>query len=163
MTGQGEVYTDFIQEQLEKEFARRERLETRGWALIASSGVLASLTFAGVAAYKGKDYRISGQASLPLMMSLSALVVSAVLGVATCHTWKYKIVAPVTMTDMLRDHWMDSEASARNYCGQLNVFTISTLRVVNNRKAFLLTLGLALELVAAVCAVWAILVITAST
>jgi hypothetical protein len=159
MTEQGEVYADFIKSQLGRESDRRERIETRGWSLIASSGVLATLLFAAIAAYRGKDYRISGLAFLPLTLSLLALVVSAALGIAASATWKYRVAASETMVEMLQSHWTDTATSARNHCARLDLATISSVRLVNNRKAFLLTLGLALELLAAIFATWALLTV----
>jgi hypothetical protein len=148
MPNQGETYGVFIESQLQREFDRREKADSRGLTIIASSTGLITISVAGVALLKGKEYVFSGFSVTSLGASLAAFLIAAILGILTAANRPYSVASIKSLNLMTTDHWTDSEITARNYSAKLNIRTLATLREVNNRKAWLLTAALVAQVVA---------------
>jgi hypothetical protein len=151
VTGQGSVYADFIASELNREYARRDRIDARAAAIATGAAGLLTISLAVLAVVKGKDFTVHGAATVSLATTLLAFVASAALATTATINWSYSIAAPRTLQAMLSvAHWSDTEVAARNSTAQLNCRTLTSLRRGNNRKSDLFLAALASHLLAIV-------------
>ncbi|MCL1871657.1 MAG: hypothetical protein FWF90_14770 [Promicromonosporaceae bacterium] len=141
MSDQGVVYTTFIATELTREYERRARIDSRAAATVTAATGLLTVAVAALALIRGKDLQVHGLAGALVAATTVAFLVSAVLASVAAVNWQYWVASPdPTLQSMLgEEHWQDTETTARNNVGSLNIETLTTLRHGNNRKsAFLL-------------------------
>lgn len=156
MSEQGTGWADFIHDQLDREYSRRDVLNTRAAVAVTSATGLVTIVLAVVAVIKGKDFTLTGGALVALCVAMLALLGSAVLAVLAGVSWRYRVTSTGSMRSMLADHWTDSEVDARYITAFCNLQTIASLRAGTTLKAHLL-------LAAAAAQVLAILAIATTT
>lgn len=138
--------------ELAAEVARKASLEQRGLGVITSSGTLLTLVFALLAAARGRQLDLEGATLAPLFAVLPAFVLAAACGIAVNWTWKTSAV-PVDGEAGLAS-FLDAETftgptrAVDRRIAQVHVEQVGTLRRVNNAKATVLQIGLALEALA---------------
>jgi hypothetical protein len=164
MDEQGSEWVAFIAKELDREYDRRDRLNTRSATVIASATTLVTVSLAVVAVLKGQHLVISGvlQAG-SLLGALVLLLVAAVLSILAGATrGRFEVAAVNDMNRMLgADLWGADNVDARNYTAQLNLVAIRSLRTGNGFKYRFLVLGLSTQAVGVfLLAVFAIAVVT---
>ncbi|UZG58026.1 hypothetical protein [Rhodococcus opacus] len=126
---QGKEYAGFIQKELEREYGRRDTVNSRAATAITSATGLVTIVLAVVAVAKGKDFTLSGCALVSLWVALLSFLASAILAVLAGINWKYKATSVESMYRMVGDRWEDdTEVTARNLAALCNVVTIKSLR-----------------------------------
>jgi hypothetical protein len=133
------VYSKFIAEQVAREDARKESLESRALAVITSAGAISTLLFA-LAAFNidSKHFTLPGSAKLSLLAALGCFFFSAVFAIAVNMPFEYEEVLPEALSKAVNEYWNDSEQAAekRTSITRLNVLTAA--RKINGRKALFL-------------------------
>lgn len=98
------VYADFVLEQLTAEETRKTSLEQRGLAVITSSGVLATLGFGSLAlAKRGDHIPLASASAFLLAVGAVALLVAAVLALATNAPLRHRAVNPAALKETRGD------------------------------------------------------------
>lgn len=148
---QGKTYAAFIEGELKAERERRVALDTRGLAVVTSSGTLVTL-LAGLGAFvtTNKTFVFPGEAAAPLAVALLAFATAASLGILASRNRYYDVALGETLTGMIEDHWGDDETDARNNVAYINIKSTETLRQGNGRKADLVTAAMFAQLAALV-------------
>ncbi|MGY2029037.1 hypothetical protein ACW9HR_10610 [Nocardia gipuzkoensis] len=145
MAEQGAEWAAFIHDQLNREYSRRDALNTRAAGAVTSATGLVTLVLAVVAVLKGKDFTLTGGALVALYVAMLALLGSAVLAVLAGVSWRYRVTSIDSMRAMLVDHWTDSEVDARYVSAYCNLETVVSLRTGSSLKAHLLLGAAALQ------------------
>jgi CTP:molybdopterin cytidylyltransferase MocA len=83
----------------------------------------------------------------PLVVTLGAFVIAAILGIVAAAGRKYRVSTPKTLAAMLTTHWMDHEVDARNFASIQHVKTITSLRKGNNRKEKIVFTGTLFQII----------------
>ncbi|WP_067846119.1 hypothetical protein [Nocardia lijiangensis] len=138
MAEQGAGWASFIHDQLEREYSRRDTLNTRAASAVTSATGLVTLVLAVVAVLKGKDFTLTGAALVALYVAMLALLGSAVLAVLAGVSWRYRVTSLDSMRAMLTEHWRDAEVDARYVAAYCNLESIASLRAGTSLKAYLL-------------------------
>ncbi|MGW6374825.1 hypothetical protein ACWFRB_02015 [Rhodococcus sp. NPDC055112] len=138
MVEQGAGWAAFIQDQLNREYARRDALNTRAATAITSSTGLVTLVLAVVAVLKGKDFTLTGGPLTAIYAAMLGLLGSAVLAVLAGVSWRHRVTSIESMRAMLTEHWGDRELDARYISAYCNLETTASLRAGNALKGQLL-------------------------
>lgn len=145
MYEQGSEWVAFIAKELDREYGRRDRLNTRSATTITSATTLVTVSLAVVAVLKGQHLAVSGVLRVgSLLSALVLLLAAAVLSILAGVTRSRLEVAAVNdMNRMLGGElWGADNADARNYTAQLNLVAIRSLRMGNGFKYRFLALSL---------------------
>lgn len=157
---QGEVYAKFVADELGFERQRRERLDARGSALLATSGALAALATAlGLVDPRGLATQPS---AVRLTYSLAALILlsSAITAFTSAWLHGYKVFKAGSLVTFLESSWADPTVVARGRVARINAETFLTLREGNNAKARKLLIAHVLQVIGSAgflaVAVWSV-------
>jgi hypothetical protein len=150
MTEQGTGWATFIHDQLEREYSRRDALNTRAAAAMTSATGLVTLLLAVVAVLRGKDFTLTGGSLAALYTAILALLGSALLAVLAGVSWHHRVTSIESMRAMLADHWRDDEVDARYIAAHCNLETVASLRTGSSLKAHLLMGAAAMQVLAIV-------------
>lgn len=137
MSEQGRTYFDFLRSELDREYERRQSLQSRA-ASLGGFGTAAISAAAAVWAFAfGRDQTVTPAAAKWFVAALVLFLLStlAAVFVFAIGLRRYSVVDDKTRTRMVEDHWVDSEVDARNVVASATSVTLSTLRVGNNRSA----------------------------
>lgn len=135
----GRVYTEFIHAELEREHARRASAQSRASALSGFGTGAVGLAGAGLVFVFGQGHALTLAATLLLLVTLIAFIVSTGLAArvfAIGHT--YAVSDAGGYRQMVGPRWADSEEAARRATAAFASRTLTTLRTGNNRSAALL-------------------------
>jgi hypothetical protein len=164
MDEQGSEWVAFIAKELDREYDRRDRLNTRSATAITSATTLVTVALAVVAVLKGQHLVVSGVLQVgSLLGALLSLLAAAVLSILAGATRsRFEVAAVNDMNRMLgADLWGADNVDARNYTAQLNLVAIRSLRTGNGFKYRFLVLSLSTQAIGAfLLAVFAIAVVT---
>lgn len=140
---QGTEWSDFIKKELEREYTRRDTVNTRAAGAVASATTLITVTLAVLGIAKGAKYVIDGLLLLGLLAAaLLLLLVAAVLSIlAGAVGGGFRVASEDDMRRMLSPElWPAHTIDARYHTADLNITAITTLREGTSRKyQFLLT------------------------
>ena len=134
---QGVEWSNFINKELEREYTRRDTVNTRAAGSVTSASALITVTLAVLGIAKGAHYLISG---LELQALLGAAVlllfVAVVLGIsAGAVGGEFTVASEAALRSMLSaERWPMNTIDARNYTADLNIIAIKTLREGTSRK-----------------------------
>lgn len=148
MTDVGSQWADFVEDQLTREFDRRGTLDTKGLAIVTSSGTLVSLVFAiGAIAIARKDTNFIPTATIavPATLSLILFVIAATLGLFATRVIEYSVADPRSLEKMRTEHWKLTDTQARSVVMWYKIGTLKDVRAGNNSKAMLVLYGLLTE------------------
>ena len=149
MSEQGKTYAEFIASELQREHDRRASLDARGLSIVTTSSALLALVFALSTLILGKDFKVTGVSVVAVTLSLLFFVVAAIFGIAANRLREYDVTHHDTLYDMLgKDHWGDTEVTARGICAFRHVITVQSLRPTNDRKADQITVALSFQVAA---------------
>lgn len=164
MDEQGSEWVAFIAKELDREYDRRDRLNTRAATAITSATTLVTVSLAVVAVLKGQHLTVSGVLKVgSLLGALVLLLVAAVLSILAGATRsRFEVAAVNDMNRMLGEElWGADNVDARNYTAQLNLVAIRSLRKGNGFKYQFLVLSLFTQAIGVLLlAVFAIAVVT---
>ena len=149
---------------MKAERERRSAFDSRGQALVTTSGVLVTL-LAGLAAAvrAGTALRPPPLAVATVVLALALFVISANCGIAAGWNRHYALATYATLTRMLDDHWKDTEVDARNNVATVHAITVKTLRAANRFKAACVSIGLIVQVLALIVFASATLMILANS
>ena len=98
-------YVDLIKDLLAAEQARVERMETRGLAVVTTSGTLATLLLGIAALVRGQDVSIEDSALLLAALGAITFILAAALAIAANRPTRAWNVKPERVRDELRERW----------------------------------------------------------
>lgn len=142
---QGLEWVNFIAKELDREYDRRDILNSRSSTAITSATALVTLSLAVVAVAKGEHFVVTGILKILLLVaSLVLLLAAAVLSIfAGASGGRFFVAAAEDMDRMLgQELWGTDTIDARNYTAELDVLAIRSLRSGNNTKYRFLVLGM---------------------
>lgn len=143
---QGREWVQFIRTELDREYARRDTINSRSAGSVTAATALVTVSLAVVAIVKGQSYAVAGTLDVWLLAAaLLFLLGAAVLSILAGATrGRFSLAAVNDMHRMLGDElWPINEVHARNYTAQLNLLAIRTLRAGNAIKYQFIVLALA--------------------
>jgi hypothetical protein len=160
---QGKTFAAFVEAELKAERERRTALDARGVGLVTTSGSLTTLLAAVGAFVSGRTgFQLPSSAAPPLVITLLAFALASGLGLLASHNRKYAVADAATLAALTGPRWATHEVDARSVVAQINARTVSTLRLGNDKKSFLLIAGLGCQLVGLVSLAVAVLVVLAT-
>ena len=145
---QGTEWSDFIKKELDREYTRRDTLNTRAAGAITSATTLITVSLAVIGIAKGAHYVIDGlMATVLLGFALLFLLVAAVLSIlAGAVGGEFKVAAVNDLNRMLSaELWPVDTIDARYYTAQLNILATKTLRAGNTTKYRYLVIALVVQ------------------
>lgn len=145
---QGVEWSDFIKKELEREYTRRDTVNSRAAGAVASATTLITVTLAVLGVAKGAHYVVDGLALLGLLASaLLLLLVAAVLSIiAGAVGGEFKVASETDLRRMLSaELWPAHTIDARWHTADLNILAIKTLREGNSKKYRYLVLAHVLQ------------------
>jgi hypothetical protein len=134
---QGVEWSDFVKKALEREYTRRDTVNSRAAGAVASATTLITATLAVLGIAKGADYVIDGLELQGLLAAaLLLLLVAAVLSItAGAVGGDFRVASENDMRRMLSAQlWPAHTIDARYYTAELNILAITTLREGNTTK-----------------------------
>ncbi|HKS49335.1 MAG TPA: hypothetical protein VJT49_30350 [Amycolatopsis sp.] len=155
----GPVIAALIVKEAEKAEAAAGSVQSRGLAVISSSGTLVTLLF-GLAALatKVQNFVLPGSTKLPLCLSALFLVLAAVLGIATNLPRGTEAVALRDLRPLLEDRaWNAPAVNADQQIARTQLTTVESTRKRNIKVARLLITAISLEIVGIACVMWSVL------
>lgn len=142
-----DVYADFINSLLEAESSRKASLEQRGIGVITTAGTLVTLLFGLVAAItSAKTFTLPAQAHGWLAAATILFVLAAAAGIVVNVPLFYGQIL-ITEND-LRAAWEDRASDAQAAVTAVRLRRLDRAQKFNTIKAWVLVLGVALELAA---------------
>lgn len=137
MDEQGGEWVSFIAKELDREYDRRDVLNTRASTAITGATTLVTISLAVLALLKSQHCTVSGALGAgSLLGALVLLLTAAVLGIlAGASRGRFELAAVGDMRRMLGEElWGADNVDARNYTAQLNLVAIGSLRAGNGVK-----------------------------
>jgi hypothetical protein len=148
----GEIWGDYVKEELDRQVARKASFEQRGLAVITTSGVLVTLLF-GLAALSTKErqtFVLPGASRVLLLVALGFFVLAIGAALATNVPLIYRNVTPEALTGAVNGRWSESPSAARRKVAYTRIDVLKSARSVNTVKAWILFGAMACELCALV-------------
>lgn len=143
---QGREWVEFIGKELDREYTRRDTINTRSAASITSATALVTISLAVIAVIRGEHYAVGIAAWKVWLLgaSLVCLLTAAIFGILGGATAsRFRIASSNDMTRMLGPElWGYDLIDARNETAKLNIKAIRTLRAGNTTKFRFLVLAL---------------------
>lgn len=131
---QGTEYAAWVASQLQREYDRRDSVNSRAGAAVTSATGLVTLELAIVAFARGDKYIGSGSVLAAVVVAVLLLLLSAVAAVVAGLPWRYTVLDAGSITEMLTTHWVDTEVRARNTTAFFNLDELAGLRNGNSVK-----------------------------
>jgi uncharacterized integral membrane protein len=143
---QGREWVEFIGKELDREYVRRDTINTRSAASITSATALVTISLAVIAVNRGEPYTVGLAAWTVWLLgvALVCLLTAAIFGIlAGATASRFRIASTNDMTRMLSaELWGYHCIDARNETAKLNIKAIRTLRAGNTIKFRFLVLAL---------------------
>jgi hypothetical protein len=134
---QGREWVDFIGQELDREYERRDLINSRSAGSISSGTAFVTVSLAVIAVVKGEHFAVTGALHIWLIAGvLLFLLAGAVFGIlAGAAKGTFTVAAVNDMKMMLGvQRWGFNQIDARNYTAHFNVKAIQTLRAGNTTK-----------------------------
>lgn len=155
----GPVIAQLIAKEMERSQAMTVSLQTRGLAVISSSGTLVTLLFGLSALATNVDaFVLSSATRIPLIFAAILLVLAAVAGIMTNAPRQRHAVGLDTLAPLLDDEMWSADAKRALQATARTQLTIAkAARAANQRMARFLLSGIILEIAGVGCVTWAII------
>lgn len=146
------IYSDYIGEQLAREEQRKNSLQAGGFAVVTTSGALATLLL-GLAALSKKNQDSKGTFVLPesshvwLRWALVFFALAALGAILTNFPVWLQYVNPADLKKVLQDS-SKSECDAQIDVGENQIAILESLQRWNGRKGWVLFVAMIFEVVA---------------
>lgn len=134
---QGAEWSNFINRELDREYSRRDTVNTRAAAAVTSATTLITVTLAVLGVAKGSHYVIDGPLLLGLLAAaLLLLLVAALLSIVAGAVGRgFRVASEKDMRKMLSaELWPAHSIDVRWHTAELNITAIKTLRAGTSRK-----------------------------
>lgn len=134
---QGVEWSNFINKELEREYTRRDTVNTRAAGAVASATALITVTLAVLGVAKGAHYVIDGLELRALLAAalLFLLLAAALSIVAGAVGSGFRVASEADLRSMLSaELWPSHTIDARYHTADLNIVAIKTLREGNHTK-----------------------------
>ncbi|WP_131828877.1 hypothetical protein [Mycolicibacterium conceptionense] len=134
---QGVEWSNFINKELEREYSRRDTVNTRAAAAVTSATALITVTLAVLGVAKGARYMVEGlELQALLAAAVLLLFVAVVLGIsAGAVGGEFTVASEADLRSMLSpNRWPAHTIDARCHTAALNITAIKTLREGTSRK-----------------------------
>jgi hypothetical protein len=157
-TNAGVAYRQLIMDQLTEERSRKSSLESRGVAVITTSGTLATLLFALTAGLTAAArFRLPTDARPPLLLALVAFVVAGICGLVTNLPLIYREPTPQGLAKLVDTRYWTADATVGELrVAEAQITALSAARIANNLKVRLLIGAAGSELLAISFLSWAV-------
>lgn len=142
---QGTEYAEFIRAELDREYARRDVVNSRAATAITSATGLVTLVVAAAAVVRGQSHTLHGFAAFWLVVAVLGLLGAGVMAILAGVSWKFSVADERTLRAMVECQWGDRAVDARNAVAKANVRTLTTLRTGNNTKTTRLLVAYGLQ------------------
>ena len=154
----GEAYGRLIDDQMSQERQRKASLESRGITVITTSSALATLLFALTAGLtSASKFKLPGSARLPLVLTLTAFVLAAALGLIVNIPLKYREPTAHGLEKLRKPvYWSAPAQVGQLRVVQVQIASLKAARVANRIKVGFLLGAIAFELLAVIFLAWAI-------
>lgn len=161
----GPVIADLITKEVEASRAKAASVQTRGLAVISSSGTLVTLLFGlSALATKAQDFALPAATKVPLYLAAVFLALAAFVAILTNAPRKRDAIALSTLRPLLEEqHWHAPEVHAQREVAKGQLTVLEGERRVNVRMAKQLQWAIAFELLGIVCVVGAVITLIAGT
>jgi hypothetical protein len=135
----GPEFAGFVVDQLELEEKRRASLETRGLAIITTSGTLVTLLLALAALVtQRKDYQLPDPVGTWLTAALIAFVVAAAFAIGANAPQLYRTIDVTALKIITRSRWNSASGEALKTLTATRLEELQRAQAVNSVKAYLL-------------------------
>ena len=136
MTDQGDVYTNFIANELAGEIERRGEINSQAARSIVGAGAQFAVVTAVVVFVRGKNY-VPGThwGGWVLCGALVLYLTSVSFALVASRSTRTAVASPQTMRLMLTTRWRDDEVTAKNIVAVAHVNQIENMRRGNDEKA----------------------------
>ena len=156
----GEVFADYVKEQIDLEDKRRASLETRGVGVITVSATLVTLLF-GISAVATNQpgFVPAGDIRARLTWALIAFAASSVIAIGTTVPLAISTVDASRLAPEVRKRWDATPDAARKATTATRVADLASLQRVNTIKSVLLLAAVAVQVVAVLLLAWSVTVL----
>ncbi|MCU7725295.1 hypothetical protein ODJ79_16325 [Actinoplanes sp. KI2] len=145
------TYAEFFEGELKSETDRRAKLDSRGAALLASSGAVHAILVGLGSINGGRSRSTVPHWIIPLLaVALLAFLAAAVAGVAAQLNYGYKATSTAALKSMLDERWRDSSGESMHRVGADRLQSIESLRSGNHKKDVALRWGYGFQVAAIV-------------
>lgn len=160
----GPVIAQLITSEVERAQAATVSLQSRGLAVISSSGTLVTLLFGlSALATNVEGFTLSGWTKLPLIVAASFLVLAAIAGIATNAPRQRHALGLEQLGPLLDDEmWSARAREALQATARAQLAIAKAARVANGRMARFLLVGIVLEIAGVASIAWAVIALIGS-
>jgi hypothetical protein len=160
----GPVIADLVAEELEAARAMAASVQTRGLAVISSSGTLVVLLFGlSTLATKAQNFTLPMQTKPPLYLAAVFFVLAASTGITTNLPQKKDAIALSTLHPLLKErYWNVSAVHAKREVAKSQLTILESQRRTNIRRARFLTFAITFELIGLTCVMLAVIMLIAA-
>jgi hypothetical protein len=153
------VYTDYIAQQLAREETRKASLESRGLAVMTTSGGLATLLlgFTTLTKKKNGEFLLPHASHLWVKGSLILFTAAALTAIATNLPFWMQWASVDGLRSLLKESWEDSMGVAEREVSDNRLDILASIRRGNGIKSWIVVAAMACEGVAVgfiAAAVW---------
>jgi hypothetical protein len=153
----GEVFAEYVKEQIDLEDRRRASLETRGSGVITLSGTLVTLLFAiSAVATRSPSFVLAGGLKQRLIWSLVAFAVSSLIAIGTLVPLALHTVDAAQLAPEVRKRWDGGVDDARKAIAATRISDLASLQRVNTVKSMLLVAAVTVQVAAVLLLVWSV-------
>lgn len=144
----GEVVADLITAELSELDSSASSLQSRGIAVISSSGTLVTLLFGlSALATKAQGFKLSTDTKWPLYVAAALLVLAAIAGIITNAPRRGGVIRLESLEPLLStDQWEKSEHLAKRMIARKQLLIAQDARRTNTRLARWLLAAITLEI-----------------
>jgi hypothetical protein len=157
----GPVIAELIAKELDNARSSIASVQSRGLAVVTTSGTLVTLLF-GFSAFvtKAQNYTLPSAAKLPLYLAAGLFVLAAVAGIVTNAPWWRKTIDVNELDNLIADPlWGADAESAAKRVAEARLTVVKSLRSANTVIAWILLGGIVLEILAIAAVTWAVFVL----
>jgi hypothetical protein len=159
----GPVIAELIAKEVEAARASAASVQSRGLAVISSSGTLVILLFGlSALATKAQNFSLPTHTKLPLYLAAVFLVLAALAGIATNLPRKRDAIPPSKLRPLLEaDLWSAPAVHAQREVAMSQLTVFESERRSNVKMAYLLIAAIMLEIIGIACVMWAVVTLIA--
>jgi hypothetical protein len=155
----GPVIAQLIAKEVERTQATTTSLQSRGLAVISSSGTLVTLLFGlSALATNASNFTLTASTKIPLILAAALLVLAAVAGIATNAPRQKHAIGLDGLAPLLEDEpWSARAKNALQATARAQLTIARAAREANRTTAHFLLAGIALEISGVACIAWAVI------
>jgi hypothetical protein len=143
----GAAYAEYIKDEEEHQEARKQSIEQRGVSVITTSGVLVTALFGltALSTKKKPTFHLSHSAEILLIVALILFFLAAIAALFTNLPRSYRAVTPAGLRTAVDNRWDESVFEAQKMIAKTRLKTIRRSQELNQVKARVLAVSMALE------------------